>query len=362
MALSLKILSFLFLLSRSACLAQPSLSPVSLHYLGGYEIPFNQQFKGTTVGGLSGIDYDPANDLYYLISDDRSAINPARFYTARIFLNTKGIDSVKLGEVHYLKQSDGHPYPGIKQNPAKAPDPEAIRYNLVLKKLVWTSEGERNLKATPPVMTNPSITTIDLNGKHIDEFPLASHLSMQQGENGPRQNGTLEGLTFSDNYKVMYVSLEEPLHEDGARADLHENNAWVRLYKYDVATKKNVAQYAYRLEPVAYAPFPEKSFMVNGITDILALGSNKLLIIERSFSTGRLPCTVKVFIADLSTADNILATPSLLKAPPTRPAAKKLLLNMDDLGIYIDNIEGVTFGPTLPNGHKTLILDRKSVV
>ena len=28
---------------------------------------------------------------------------------------------------------------------------------------------------------------------------------------------------------------------------------------------------------------------------------------------------------------------------------------MDDLGIYTDNIEGVTFGPTLPNGHKTLL-------
>jgi hypothetical protein len=28
---------------------------------------------------------------------------------------------------------------------------------------------------------------------------------------------------------------------------------------------------------------------------------------------------------------------------------------MDDLGIYIDNIEGVTFGPTLANGKKSLI-------
>ena len=28
---------------------------------------------------------------------------------------------------------------------------------------------------------------------------------------------------------------------------------------------------------------------------------------------------------------------------------------MDTLGIYIDNVEGVTFGPDLPNGHKTLI-------
>ena len=38
-----------------------------------------------------------------------------------------------------------------------------------------------------------------------------------------------------------------------------------------------------------------------------------------------------------------------------KAAGKKLLLNMDDLGIYIDNIEGVTFGPLLPNGHKTLL-------
>ena len=37
------------------------------------------------------------------------------------------------------------------------------------------------------------------------------------------------------------------------------------------------------------------------------------------------------------------------------PASKKLLLNMDALGIYTDNIEGVTFGPTLPNGHRTLL-------
>ena len=28
---------------------------------------------------------------------------------------------------------------------------------------------------------------------------------------------------------------------------------------------------------------------------------------------------------------------------------------MDDLGIYIDNIEGVTFGQVLPNEHRTLI-------
>ena len=39
-----------------------------------------------------------------------------------------------------------------------------------------------------------------------------------------------------------------------------------------------------------------------------------------------------------------------------KPITKKLLLNMDDLGRYIDNVEGITFGPILANGNKSLIL------
>jgi hypothetical protein len=77
-------------------------------------------------------------------------------------------------------------------------------------------------------------------------------------------------------------------------------------------------------------------------------------VIERSFSTGRLPCTIKIFIADLNGATDI-SSMTLQDDPSFTPAAKTLLLNMDDLGIYTDNIEGVSFGPVLPNGHKTLL-------
>ena len=37
-----------------------------------------------------GISYDPESRLYYVISDDRSAKNPASFYTARITLSDNG--------------------------------------------------------------------------------------------------------------------------------------------------------------------------------------------------------------------------------------------------------------------------------
>ncbi|NJE06878.1 hypothetical protein E3E36_12190, partial [Thermococcus sp. M36] len=70
-----------------------------LNFLSEYTVPHNLQFKGTTVGGLSGIDYDAKNNLYYIISDDRSAINAARYYTAKIFFSNNKIDSVVFVDV-----------------------------------------------------------------------------------------------------------------------------------------------------------------------------------------------------------------------------------------------------------------------
>jgi hypothetical protein len=177
---------------------------------------------------------------------------------------------------------------------------------------------------------------------------------MSATESGPRRNGVLEGMSFADDYKTLYVSVEEPLYEDGPRADVTDNNAFIRIVKFDAGTRQSVAQYAYKLDPVAYPAKPENEFKVNGVPDILSLGNNKLLVIERSFSTGRIACTIKVFIADLGDASDISST-TLKNNNAFTPVKKFLLLNMDNLGIYTDNIEGVTFGPVLPNGHKTLV-------
>lgn len=327
----------------------------SLKLMNVYEIPYNQDFKGTAIGGLSGIDYDSEKDIYYLISDDRSAINPARFYTAKILLNTKGIDTVQWIATYPMLQSNGTTYPNSKQDPAHTPDPEAIRYNARTKELLWTSEGERIVRGNSVVLENPAITRISMEGKYIDTFPLPANLIMHATEKGPRQNGVLEGLTFDKNFETLYVNVEEPLYEDGPRADVTPNNAWIRIYQYDVASKKNTAQYAYHLEPIAYPATPADAFKINGVPDIYAIGNNQLMVLERSFSSGRLPCTLKVYLADLNGAEDIKENSALQINPVSNPIKKKLLLNMDDLKIYTDNIEGVTFGPTLPNGHRSLI-------
>lgn len=55
-----------------------------LKFLREYDVPYNKDFQNTIIGGLSGIDYDPQKKVYYIISDDRSEKNPARFYEAEI--------------------------------------------------------------------------------------------------------------------------------------------------------------------------------------------------------------------------------------------------------------------------------------
>ncbi len=327
-----------------------------LTLIGEFDLPHNPPFRGTTIGGLSGIDYDSRQDLYYLISDDRSSLNPARFYTAKINISSRGIDTVIFTGVQSLLQADGKTYPGSKEDPLHTPDPEAIRYHPKTGQLVWTSEGERMVRDKDTILENPAITLISPEGKFIDSFPLPLNLYMHAIEKGPRQNGVLEGLSFGDNFSKLYVNVEEPLYEDGPRADITDNQPWIRIFQFDVATKNNTAQYAYKLDPVAYPANPLGAFKINGIPDILWIAKNQLLVLERSFSTGRLPCTIKIFLADFGDAENISGIPSLKDFPPNRPVKKRLLLNMDSLGKYVDNIEGVCFGPTLPNGHRTLLL------
>jgi hypothetical protein len=338
--------------SKKITTSQP-VSISQLKFLGEYDVAHAKQFKETTIGGLSGIDHDAKNDIYYMISDDRSAINPARFYTAKIHVKEDQIDSVEFIDVKTLLQKNGESYPGSKKDPFHTPDPEDIRYNPLKDEIIWSSEGER--KPENNILEDPSVIVVNRTGNYKDSFELPANMHMHATENGPRQNSVFEGLAFTADYKYLFVSVEEPIYEDGPRAGAGDSTAWIRIIKFDTEKRKQIAQFAYKIEPAAYPAIPAGSFKINGVSAILSAGEDKLFVVERSFSTGRLACTIRVFLVDMNDATDIATTNSLEKQPAAKPVSKKILLNMDDLGRYIDNIEGVTFGPTLPNGHRTLI-------
>lgn len=103
-------LGLLALVLLASCATRKSVAPVDtgigqLKLLGHYDVAHNKPFMGTTIGGLSGIDYDAKNDRYFLICDDRSAINPARFYSVKIALGKNGIDSVQWLSVQSLQNN-----------------------------------------------------------------------------------------------------------------------------------------------------------------------------------------------------------------------------------------------------------------
>jgi len=348
-------LLFIFSSCSSSKSSQNSKDISHLKFLSSYIIPYNYQYNHTTVGGLSGIDYNPVKNEYYCISDDRSDKNAARFYTMGITLNDNKIDSVYFLKSTFLKGPDGKDYPSSQLNPYRTPDPECLRYDANNNTFIWGSEGEKIISSEKNILVNPAITIIDSQGNYIDTFSLPRQMLMTTHNYGPRRNGVFEGLTFLDNYKSLLVSVEVPLLQDGAEAGTGDSSGIIRMIKFDVASRKPVAQYAYKIDPVAHPPLPFSGFRINGISDILSLGKDKLLVIERSFSNGRLSCTVKVYLASLDNATNVQSFDSLKAKNNFQIINKKLILNMDNLGIYIDNIEGVTFGPTLPDGKRSLI-------
>ena len=328
----------------------------SLKFLDEYVIPYDLRLQNTWVGGLSGIDYNAAENKYFIISDERSATSAARFYTAAIDINNYKIDSVRFLSVETLKNAQNDTFPALKILPEHAADPESIRYNKKTKTLVWSSEGDKAIRSNRMVYQNPWIYEMDLKGRFKDSFLIPANLHMYVGDSGARENDVLEGLSFSLDYRHLWASMEGAIHEDGPLATASYANAPVRFTKFDVKTKKAVGQYGYLLDAIAAEPVPNTAFSINGIPEILNIGENRFLVLERSFSTGVENCVIKIYLADFSKATDVSTITSLYQNTNYKPAVKKLLFNLNSLERYIDNVEGITMGPLLPNGHRSLIL------
>ena len=115
---------------------------VNLRFIGQQTITTGTQVLGTTLGGLSGIDFDAASRTYISISDDRSQVNPARFYTLNLDLTSTRFNAVNFIATQTLKRPDGTLYPAL------AIDPESIRFN-GRGVFFYASEGDANALQSP---------------------------------------------------------------------------------------------------------------------------------------------------------------------------------------------------------------------
>ena len=304
-----------------------------LQFRGQAIVPTGTTFAGTTVGGLSSITYDARRNVYYAISDDQGQFQPARFYTLGLDVSDGRLadGDVRFTGVTTLLAPDGQPYPPLSL------DPEG----LVLTRdrhLIYTSEG------LPASGIDPFVRRSALDGTFLGSFelPQAFRVTADQSS-GVRPNLGFESAGVTPDGRFLFTATENALFQDGPPAT-RSGGSLARILRYRLRSGRLDRQFAYLTDPVAQAPVPETAFSVNGVVELLPLDDDTLIAMERSFSVGAPGTgnTIRLYRVDLRGGN--------------RPARKTLLLDLDDLGIPLDNVEGLTSGPRLRHGRRSLVL------
>lgn len=329
----------------------------SYELLGTANIPTGTQFGGTEIGGLSSITYDPNRGVYYAISDDQGTIDPVRYYTLSIDVSDGQLDpgDITFLDVTKILDASGMPYaPGSL-------DPEG----LVLThegSLYFSSEGFA--ARTPPV--NPFVKRMNLNGHQTRSLTIPEKfLPDGTGAQGVRNNLAFESLNVTPDERSLFTASEGALAQDGPAADIGQSS-FARILQYRLSSGQPGAEYVYVVNPVAETPVPPDQFRVNGLVELLPLDNlGTMLAMERSFSVGAPGLGNTIWLYEIQTqgATDVSGYYSLYPNGPSQPpvsfvpVTKRLILNVEtDLGIEPDNLEGMAFGPVLPDGRLPLIL------
>lgn len=359
-----------FALAASAMLAVPAAAAdYSLSYLGQQIVPSGTLFSGTTVGGLSGIDYVAATGRYVAISDDRSGINPARYYDLSLNLAqfqrsaTPGAAGVTFNSVTTIQTPAGAPFA------VNTVDPEGMRFNPATGTLYWSNEGQRSGTG----FQNPTVREMNLNGTHVRDFsvptrfnPSGTNGGLTAGDKGIYNNLAFETMALSTDGKTLYTATENALAQDSLPSTVF-NGSRSRILSFNLATGQSGAEYIYDVAPVVLAPNPANGFATNGLTDMVAVGDRQFIAIERSFSVGVVTPgtpntgnTIRLFHVDARNATDVSGMESIV-GQSVQSVQKTLLLDLSDLRnddnspLALDNIEGITFGPQF-GGKQTVIL------
>ncbi|MEG0110962.1 MAG: esterase-like activity of phytase family protein [Comamonas sp.] len=340
--------------STNSAVACHAPSSAAFQLLGELRWPLDQSWAGTPIGGLSSIDYNPGDGSYYLVSDDRSVHDSARWYQARIRYDASGLQQVSIIDHHYLRTPEGQAYPNSRSAAADTPvpDPEALRLLPGGRSLVWSSEGDfaRGF--------GPSLQQAGLDGRWQQTWPLPPQLQgpLHPGTGrGPRNNMTLEGIAISDDQRSLWLSMEGALRQDGPLPRRGQVGGPLRITQYDLASQQPVRQIAYIPDALPQDNLLLPLFALNGVSEILADGPDHLLVLERAYVLGS-GFSVRLYRINTQQASDTLAIDALQDAAYT-PARKELLLDFAQLGLRtVDNLEGMTWGPRLASGERVLLL------
>jgi hypothetical protein len=354
------LLSLFFIITLTSCENLPQVSAedrlfldINLEFLGEYELP-KQIFQKTKLGGLSGLTYDRQKDLFYAISDDRQN---SRFYTLKVNLkstqnNTPQIDVITIENVTLLKDEKGEIY-----TPTSI-DPEGIA--LTARETVFiSSEGDNRINIAPfigefDVKTGQVKNYLKLPQRYL--LPSVGETDTQP--RGIQNNFSFESLavgytsTLKDDPFRLFTAIENPLLQDISQAK-SQKELPLRFLHYVINPIGDPVIVSENLYLLDSAP---SGTIYNGLSDITTLEKEGYFIsLERN--AGLAGFGAKLFqVVNSNSTDTSKISSFKNGVEGVEPLRKKLLLNLDDLEIDLDNLEGLAFGPKLPDGSQTLLL------
>lgn len=334
----------------AALSAHTQAADFSLRVIGATSLPTGTLFEGVEFGGISGIDR-AADGSYWAISDDRGGERGTpRFYNLALDYDAAGFNGVTIKRQINMQRPDGTPFPAN----ARTVDPEGIRV-APNGNLYWSSEG--NWSANAAARYQPFVREMTTEGVFVREFSTPSMYDyVDNGTTGGRSNKLFEALTVAPDGTV-FVANEDALIQDGNITTLDAGSV-VRVTALDPVTGSARGQYAYELPPIPVDAAPGAPFGPdNGLPELLAISDTQFIAIERAFASG-IGNTIRITLAEITADTTDVSSFASLADGGYTAMRRELLLEMpiEYAGITLDNIEGVSWGHTLANGHRTLVL------
>ena len=315
-------------------------------------------------GGISALEYTGHGNRYIALPDrgpdDGATGYECRYQVIEINITPDSPKPVQvvLKETHVLKDFAARNFTGsaaatkCTESCAGRLDPEGVRVGRDGRIFVSDEYG-------------PTLIAFDTADRELARFQLPLHLHIQNASDsktaeiqdnsiGRVSNRGMEGLALSGDGKFLYGIMQSCLLQDGERTESGKVlGRYCRIIEVEISSGK-IREFAYPIDA------PE-----NGVSEILAWSPGQFLVLERDGNAGVDALYRKLTWIDVSEATDIVSVEALpLGQLPTGVQAVQKQEFLDFLNPAYglagekmpEKIEGLTFGPTLPDGRKTLVL------
>lgn len=356
-------------------------------FLNSFSFPSEFGGKKDQIMGISSLSFDAHDGVLYGASDDSGYCS----YTKYLTLSCPDTYA-RMFSIRIRTTQDEHHKQSVQGelniiNPIYFLDSAGgrITYGKIdVEGMTSTPEGnfllisEQDISA--PVYFPPMLFEYSRDGKLLKEYKLPKKFFSSWGRKnvtgmltmgatnkwatGCQENKCFEGVSRvpgDDSYVAM---TEQSLAQD-------RKANYLRLIQFNLHSSKNdevqlLTEHAYEMAPLEDSITAGSIKQSRGVSDILALGKNDYLVIERSYipykEKAKDPLSViRVFRTTCENCTDVKEHHSLDKASSIVIMKKTLVLDMlsvkDEQGQTINNlnIEGMSWGPKLADGSNTII-------